>query len=205
MSSEGTQDAIPENVKKIVDGVIQLTDKLDEKYREKAFEILLKYLLERDGNELVYRAVKPTAELPMQDSTGEKPSIVEPVLPINVRAFLQQNSIPDETIFKLFLIERGQITEKYKITTTRKSEAQIQVALLTALENAISKQGNRFEFSVETIRTQCQNRGVYDKPNFKAHFKNNSKLFKSLADEEHIELSPEGQTELADVILAVAK
>jgi hypothetical protein len=37
------------------------------------------------------------------------------------------------------------------------------------------------------------------------HFKNNSKLFKSLADEEHIELSPEGQTELADVILAVAK
>lgn len=102
-------------------------------------------------------------------------------------------------------MEKEEIRPTYKITTTKKSIAQIQIALLTALENAMRKQGNKFEFSKEDVRTRCQNYNVYDQANFTAHFKNNAKLFKNLDNEEKIELSPEGQTELADVITSVAK
>ena len=74
---------------------------------------------------------------------------------------------------------------------------------MVALENAV--QGNKFEFSIEEVRKQCQNHKVYDRKNFKTNFKKNAKFFKSLNDEEHVELSPEGQTELAEVISIVVK
>ena len=84
-------------------------------------------------------------------------------------------------------------------------KASTNPALLTALENALQKQGNKFEFSMEATKERCKNAGVYGTPNFKAHFKHNSKLFKSIYDAENIELSPEGQTELAETTVAVPK
>lgn len=46
---------------------------------------------------------------------------------------------------------------------------------------------------------------MYDIANFTATFKKNANLFISLADEEHVKLSPEGKTELAEVITTVSK
>jgi hypothetical protein len=199
------QDNIFENIKKPIEDIISLTDKLDERYREKCFEILLNFYLHKEVSKLMPAVEKGIAEKITEDSSGQKPVFEEPLLPINVRAFLQQNGIAEETIFKLFLVEKNGIAPTYKISTVKKSEAQIQVALLAALENAITKQGNKFEFSVQAVKEECNNRSIYDTNNFKNNFKNNSKLFKSFTDEEHVELSPEGQTELADVIVAVAK
>jgi len=137
----------------------------------------------------------------------EKPEVEteEFLVPIDVRAFLQTYSIPEETLQKLFLVEEKEVRPIYKITTTKKSTAQIQIALLSALENAMRGQGNKFEFSMENVRSQCKNRQVYDAGNFRTHFKNNQGFFKSLDDGEHVELSAEGQTELAEVILTVTK
>jgi len=81
----------------------------------------------------------------------------------------------------------------------------MQIALLTALENALRAKGNKFEFAVETVRQRCKNHTVYDRPNFAATFSRHESYFISLGDEEHVELSPEGKTELAEVILTVAK
>lgn len=55
------------------------------------------------------------------------------------------------------------------------------------------------------MRQRCKDKLIYDSANFNAHFKNNEKYFKGLNDKEHIELSPEGLTELAEVIVLVAK
>jgi hypothetical protein len=188
-----------EGLRKPIQDIISLTETLNEKYREKAFEILLNFYLHK--REL---KVQPTPEIaPVEEK--EKTPAKEALIPIDVRAFLQQNEVPEESISKLFLIEKELIRPIYKITTIKKATAQIQIALLTALENALQKQGNKFEFSVEDIRKRCQDKVVYDGPNFKGNFKNNQKLFKSIADEEHIELSPEGQTELAEVITTVSK
>ena len=188
-----------EDLKKPIQDIISLTETIDERYRVKCFEILLHFYLQSSGSTIQ----------PIPEKTFGAPKVEiaekEPLIPIDVRAFLQQNSVSEELITKLFLIEKGCIRPIYKITTIKKSVAQIQIALLTALENALQKQGNKLEFSMEDIRTRCKDSGIYDGPNFKTHFKNNSKLFKSLDDSEHVELSPEGQTELAETIVTVAK
>jgi len=184
-------------LEKPIQDIITLVEKLDEKYRQKCFEVLLDFYLHKEFQPVT--EPKPTKEAEEQKSEKEFK------IPIDVRAFLQTYEVPEETIGKLFLIEKNEIRPIYKITTTKKSEAQIQLALLAALENAVQKQGNKFEFSVENVRERCQRHNVYDTPNFKAHFKNNAKFFKSLDDEGHVELSPEGQTELAEVISTVAK
>jgi ribosomal protein S8 len=188
-----------EELEKPIKEIIALVNKLDEKYREKCFEILLNLYLRR---KFEAPAIAPKEKI----SAKEKEVIQEKSpLPIDVRAFLTQNSIPEEVIGKLFLVDKDETRHIYKITTIKKATAQIQIALLSALESAMGKQRNKFEFSMEKVRKLCQGYNVYDIANFKAHFKNNSKLFKGLDDEEHVELSPEGQTELADVISAVAK
>jgi hypothetical protein len=101
------------------------------------------------------------------------------------------------------LVEGTEIQRIYQLSTTKKAVAQMQVTLLTALENAL-KPGGKFEFSMEVVKTRCKDDyGAYDLANFKANFKKNAKLFKSLDDEEHVELSTDGKAELAEAILAV--
>jgi hypothetical protein len=175
---------------------IETAEKFSEPYRQKIFEVLLTNYL---------RSTKPSKEAPEKIEIPESPLITRQqfVIPIGVRAILQQYNVPEENIQKLFFIEDTEIQRKYKLTTTKKATAQIQVALLTALENAL-KSGGKFEFSVEVVKTRCKDDyGAYDQPNFKAIFRKNAKLFKSMGDEEHVELSTDGKAELAEAILAV--
>jgi hypothetical protein len=186
-------------LEKPIQEIITLTNKIDERYREKCFEILLNfYLMEKTGKPIT---VSVKEELEKKEEVVKESFEV----PIDVRAFLIQQSIPEDVISKLFFIAKGEIRPIYNITTGKKSEGQIQVALLTALENAIKAPSNKFEFSVENIRTRCQKLNVYDIANFTAVFKRNGRLFNGLDDEEHVELSPVGQTELAETIILVTK
>lgn len=187
-----------EELEKPIQDIIKLVEKFDEKYREKCFEILLDVYLQKK----LQLITEPKAAAREKEMQGEKEEFT---IPIDVRAFFHTHNVPEECLQKLFLLEKKQIRPVYKISTTKKSKAQIQIALLTALENALRVQGNKFEFSMEDVRQKCKNRAVYDTRNFKSHFKNNRKYFTALADEEHIDLSPEGRTELAEVILAVIK
>lgn len=199
-SSETTQTKQSINfaeLEKPIQDIITLVEKLDEKYRQKCFEVMLDFFLHKKFQ----LAAGPKLIEEAEEQKGE----MEFIIPIDVRAFLQTYGVPEETIGKLFLIQKNEIRPIYKITTTKKAKAQIQLALLAALENAVQKQGNKFEFSIEKIREECQKHKVYDLANFRSIFKKNEKLFKSLDDEEHVELSPEGQTELAEVISTVAK
>ena len=175
--------------------LIELAEKFAEPYRQKIFEVLLAdYLRSVQKPE-----APPQVELPAPPVVPQKF-----VIPIGVRAVLQQYNVPEEVIQKLFLVEGTEIQRIYKLTTTKKAVAQMQVTLLTALENAL-KPGGKFEFSMEVVKTRCKDDyGAYDLANFKANFKKNAKLFKSLDDEEHVELSTDGKAELAEAILAVA-
>jgi len=176
---------------------IDVAEKFDERYRQKIFEVLLINYL---------RGTQAPKEDPEKVETPIPP-VIPPqkfVIPIGVRAVLQQYNVPEETIQKLFLVEGTEIQRIYKLTTTKKATAQMQVALLTALENGLKPSG-KFEFSIEVVKNRCKDDyGAYDPPNFKAVFKKNAKLFKSLDDEEHVELSTDGKAELAEAILAVA-
>jgi hypothetical protein len=174
--------------------LIELAEKFAEPYRQKIFEVLLADYL---------RTVQEPEAPPQVELIA--PAVVPQkfVIPIGVRAVLQQYNVPEEVIQKLFLVEGTEIQRIYKLSTTKKAVAQMQVTLLTALENAL-KPGGKFEFSMEVVKTRCKDDyGAYDLANFKANFKKNAKLFKSLDDEEHVELSTDGKAELAEAILAV--
>ena len=203
MSSQETTQSKHEinfqELEKPIQDIITLTNKLDEKYREKCFEILLNfYLMGRTGSLSVAPAKQ---ELEKKERLPDRSFEV----PIDVRAFLTQQNIPEDVIKKLFLIDKGEIRPIYKISAAKKAEGQIQIALLAALENAIRAPSNKFEFSVEDVRTRCQKMNIYDAGNFTANFKNSARLFNGLDEKEHVGLSPDGQTELAETITHVAK
>jgi len=175
---------------------IEIAEKFSEPYRQKIFEVLLINYLQ---------GTQAPKEAPEKVEPPTPPAIPPQrfVIPIGVRAVLQQYNVPEENIQKLFVIEANEIRPKFKLTTTKKAAAQMQVALLTALENAL-KPGGKFEFSIEVVKNRCKDDyRAYDLANFKANFKKNAKLFKSLDDEEHVELSTDGKAELAEAIMAV--
>jgi len=186
------------NTLKKISGIIEICEKIPETYREKCFEILLNNTL-HDTSQQIARNLDG-------GNTETEIAIKKPELsvPIDVRAFLTQYEINELSLNKLFIFGKGnEIRTTYHIDPKIKSTAQIQIALLTALENSIKDSDVNFEFSSEEIRKRCQNNDVYDNKNFKRHFKANSNFFKSLSDLEHIGLSPDGKSELADVITKV--
>jgi hypothetical protein len=174
---------------------IGIADKFDDRYRQKIFEVLLINYL---------RGTQPPKEVATKGGEPSPPPTPEKfIIPIDVRAVLSQYDVPEDKIQQLFITAGSEIRPIYTVKTTKKSDAQMQVALLTALENALKPSG-KFEFSIEDVRQRCINQKVYDLANFAANFKNNSKLFEGLDDKEHVTLSPDGKNELAEAILAVA-
>ena len=176
-----------------IDKIVEICEKIPSIYRISCFEILLKSKL--SGVKPLPTTPEPSPESP---PVKEKETTFE--VPIDVRAFLSQFELDESVITKLFLIENKEIRPKFTISTTVKSKAQLQVALLLALENSIKNPANKFEFASEDVRERCRDLAILDGPNFATHFKNNKKLFKSLSDLEKISLSPDGKSELAEVI-----
>lgn len=181
-------------LKALINDAISMAEGVPEPYKQKCFEILLVTLLRK---ELAPVTLGPP---PKPEEIAPKPS--EFVVPLDVRAFFQQQEIPEEHLSKLFLMSGTEVRPKYKITITKMATAQIQLALLIALENAL--RGGKFGFSIETVRQKCIEHKRYYRKNFQSYFKKNSKLFKDLT-EELVELSPDGKAELADVISEIVK
>lgn len=72
---------------------------------------------------------------------------------------------------KLFVKERDLIQLIYLITEKRKAKAQIQLALVAALENALRIPNGTFEFVVNTVRQRCMDLKIYDGPDFFINFR----------------------------------
>ncbi len=183
-----------EEILKTIKEIIEIVEQLPEQYRAESFKSLLYGLVVK----------KAGASTEVAEKVVEVPaSKTKFTLSIDVRAFLQQFSVPEEKLQKLFFMEGAAVKPTFSIETTVKAKAQMQVATLSALENALK--GGKFEFSMEYVRERCQELQCYDSPNFPTHFKNNSGLFKDFSDKEHVELSPDGKAELAEAILEIAK
>jgi hypothetical protein len=174
----------------------KIAESVPEKFQEKCFEILFQLFISgKVSSQADQKEVKSGVVPP--------PSPVEYLVPIDVRAFLQQHTVPEEKLSKLFLLQGNDARPTYKITTHKKAKAQLQISVLTALENALK--GGKFDFIVEMVRQKCKEYRCYDADHFTDNFKNNTNLFKTLTDREHLELSPDGKAELAEVILEMAK
>ena len=177
----------------LINQIIEFCDKIPQTYRNSCFEILLKAKLQESNKELFQKKLSYKIDSPPKVNTTFK-------IPIDVSAFLSQYNLDESVIRKIFVIDGQEIRAKFQILTIVKSKAQMQVALLLALENTLKNHPSKFEFSAEDVRKRCHEHAVYDSPNFKTHFRNNSKLFKSLTNFEKISLSSDGKSELAEII-----
>jgi hypothetical protein len=194
VATEPTQPTQYEKYRKPIQDIINFTDTIDGEYRSKCFEILLNHYISADTPTKTVSAT----EAPRRDALNIEDMSSE------TKVFLGQNNITTEMINKLFVKEKGEVHPTYKLTETRRAKAQIQIALLTALENALRGPSGVFEFSVNTVRQKCIDIKMYDGRDFYINFMDSAGLFGSL-NYETIKLSATGKTELASIVLALSK
>lgn len=202
-----------EELKKKVLEVGEIVKGLPAAVQEKAFEMLLS--LELGGTPV--RKSKGADAMPESDDSkagtegGAEAAVQrrggEDLAPqdlhLKAKKFLEKQGLSIENLNELFYKEGSEIKPLFEdLKTTKSSESQIRLGLLSALRNAI--QIGEFEFNGEDVRQQCQLRKTYDAANFKANFRNNKKLFDKFENYEkekpEIRLSEEGREALAKLI-----
>jgi hypothetical protein len=171
--------------------IVELANKVPEEYRQKCFELLLAQELQIK-NPAVPAVVTPAQQL-------ISPAIPKSfVIPIDVKAFLSQYGLDESLLGKFFLIDGEEIRPIYKLKVTAKSKAQIQHALMMAFENACKS--GQFQVEIESLRARCVEQKCYDSANFSANIKNNAKLFKFISTDQPLSLSPDGKSDLAELL-----
>jgi hypothetical protein len=177
-----------EDLKKIV----ELANTVPEEYRQKCFELLLTRSLH--GTPLSTPLVPPsTPPTPPTSLPLDKPFI----LPIDVKAFLSQYKIDETVLWRHFHTEGDQIRPIYHIKAHKKARAQIEHALMMALESALTT--GKFQVIPDALRQRCEEMKCYD-TNYSRNLKKNSKIFKAVGNDELLTLSPDGKSELAELL-----
>ena len=171
--------------------ITELAESVPEPFRVKCFELLLSHHLSAQEGKDEFKGGSKK-----ETKTDAPPQKF--ILPIDVKAFLNQYSLGEASVKKLFFIEGNNIRPIYELKVHKKAAAQIQHALLMSLESALIS--GEFKFSSAGLRQRCKDLKCFDSANFMATLKNNSSYFKDLDDEESICLSTDGKAELADVI-----
>ncbi|MDD5368907.1 MAG: hypothetical protein PHQ40_07475 [Anaerolineaceae bacterium] len=158
-------------------------------YRQKCFELLLANRLASDG--------APTPDLP-QKSIQSNPNINNLVLPIDVKAFFNQYRLELGMLSRLFHLEGGEVRPIYRLNENTKVKAELNHALLMALENAL--RSGQFQVEVELLRNRCQEQKCYDMANFMRHLRKNARLFRGVTSDQPLVLAAEGKSLLATLL-----
>jgi hypothetical protein len=180
----------PEELKKIV----EFANSVPEEYRQKCFELLLSDALNsKQPSPTVSATINPNAAV----SASQK-ALKPFILPIDVKAFLSQYGLDESILWNFFIIENDDIRPIYTLQATKKATVEIQHALMLTLENALMK--GQFQTDYEVLRNRCIENKCYDASNFTKNIQNNSKLFKSILNDQPLLLSPDGKSELAELL-----
>lgn len=177
--------------------IVKLSESVPEEYRQKCFELLLTNSLELSSSHSIPQTKPITDEV-----AKEPPTNVPFVLPIDARAFLSQYGLDESVLWSFFLAEGAETRHIYKLKTTKKTQAQIQHALMMSLEHGIAT--GRFEVAVEDLRIRCKDEKCYD-TNFTKSIKSYAQYFKQVEDVETLVLSPDGKSALADLLEELGK
>ena len=173
---------------------VAISETIPEAYRVACFTVLLENYLKQ-----LNKAMRE-GESNNRGRTVESPASF--IIPIDVKALLQSHEIDESRLHKIFFLDKSGIRPIYRLQTLVRVDAQVQYAVLVALESALS--GGKFEFSMKAVKQRCKDMKNYDKNNFKNNFKNNTRYFNGLKDEDRIELSADGRNLLCDVIQEIA-
>lgn len=211
-----------QQLKSEIKEIIEIVNQCPEPLQEKCFEVLLENYLSSFKDEKPSRKKSaPTLEneerKPVEpEEQNEKPisqsneEIAVKDFHVKIQRFLLNNNIDIEIINELYYKENGKILPLYEaLKSTKMSECQIRLALLTAFENSYSDGNGEMYFNGEVVRQRCNDMKCYDSPNFSRHFKNNSNLFDNWEEKyektTNYTLSVEGKKTLANVLIDLAK
>jgi hypothetical protein len=196
-------------LKQEIQEIIEVSKTCPENLQTTVAEILLSDLLRnrrtpeaatggRDATEK--NSAKPSLEdtsASNAEQTSMKQVGSEFRLPLRLKAFLKKYGIGQEKLDAFFHMEEGQVLPIWSLTATKIAEGQIQIALLTALENAIKT--GEFAFAMCDVHAACKEHKV-EETNWSNNFRNNSRLFGSLEKDGPISLSEDGMKRLAVLI-----
>ncbi|MBO5468747.1 MAG: hypothetical protein J6A03_03225 [Lachnospiraceae bacterium] len=203
-------------LKEEIKNIIEVVQQCPEKFQERCFEILLnQYITD-------YRGEKP--EIKQQQIVEESKNIdvgyteesiqtdeiKQTDFHIKVQKFMSTNGISISDINNLYYKENDKLMPLYEtLGSTKMSECQMRIALLTAFENSFSDPNGDMTFNGEVVRQRCQAMKCYDMPNFSTNFKKNSSFIDNFNDKydknANYSLSIEGKKELAKIISELAK
>lgn len=172
--------------------IVGLANSVPEEYRQKCFELLLAHAL---------REATPAAALGDKGPKLPPPPNGPPAkfaLPIDVKAFLSQYSLDEPLLWRCFHAEGDELRPIYQLKTHKKARAQIQHALMMALESAMTT--GQFQVPLDTLRKRCTDYKCYDSPNFLKNLKGKASLFKEVRGDKPLTLSPDGKAELAELL-----
>ncbi len=204
---------LPENFKEDVLEIIAITKQCPDALQEKCLVLLLENYLKKSAarppaSETPHDKAKPivSPDEAQEDSTADTSAqrdLVPADLHLKARKFLEKYGRTLEDLNQLFFKEGDEVKALYDdLKTTKASESQMRIALLSALRSGIND--GEFQFDGELVRDECQLRKAYDAANFAANFKNNAVLFDNFEKYDKltpIKLSDAGKKRLADLIV----
>lgn len=155
------------------------------------------------------KAEKEKKKITSSETTLERtPTESAPIVEIgelpfdNVAAFMSAHQVAPDALKKLYAYtERGIVGKYMRLGTNKKSEAQVNAAVLRTIANALAN--GSFSASMDEIRQEYREFGILD-TNVKANLERRKNLFSVLDFKERLELSDEGKKLAAELINALA-
>lgn len=190
-------------LRKEIDEVFELVKGLPENLQLRAMEILLQDFVVRSpvrGGKQTIGDPPSDSNPPLQHQANQREGVQGMILPMRLKAFLKKNNISLNSLDSRFHVEGGQVIPIWTLDTHRVATAQIQIALLLALQRALT--AGEFAFDCHEVRELCKTKKAYDGDNFAGNFRRNARLFANLDSEGLVQLSDEGMNELARLIQA---
>lgn len=202
-----------------IKNIIEIVQQCPESLQEKCFELLLKYYVtevqgaER-GEQISQQNNIDNKDNKIERDENKENDLAEEIkltdFHIKVQKFLTSNGLDISYINNIYYKENDKLLPLYEtLGTTKMSECQIRIALLTAFENSFNDANGDMCFNGEVVRQRCHAMKCYDSSNFSSNFKKNSSLLDNFSDKYDKNtiyiLSPDGKKELAKILLEIAK
>ncbi len=207
-------------LKEEIKNIIGIVQQCPEKFQERCFEILLnQYIVDYKGEKQEIKGESKkhqiveeskNVEVGYTEENSQTDEIKQTDFHIKVQRFMNTNGISISDINNLYYKESDKLMPLYEtLGSTKMSECQMRIALLTAFENSYSDTNGDMYFNGEVVRQKCQAMKCYDTANFSTNFKKNSGFIDNF-DEKYdknvsYNLSLEGKKELAKIIIELAK
>jgi len=188
------------DIKKIIKGILEIVSTCPKELQQVCFEILLTHYL--SGMKGKIQPITPGVLVKPEPKEKGGRDIVLTDLHTKAKRFIEKYGVLIKNINQIFYKENESFKPLYDdLGTTQLTKSQIRLAVLKALKNGM-KDGN-FEFDIEVVRQECQDRKCYDSANFAGNFKKRKVFFTGFEKRkknEPVKLSAKGKDFLAELI-----